>query len=300
MVPFSLTYGSGYFIVNIMTKFSLISDLHLEFADLTLPGGEVLLIAGDACEAGRIKPDMYTGVMPRLQKYEGPEKRADRHYRFFKEECAKYDRVLYIVGNHEHYGGKFNQTHDIIRERLSDTNVELLERDVVDVDGTLVVGTTLWSDVSDPMVEMVVKESMNDYHSIRLKECYGHDPMQVNYRRLRPADTVREFYKSRDYIDLIARENPDKKIVVMTHHGPSKLSIDPMYDLPHQREMNRAYYSDLDQMILDRENIKVWCHGHTHTHHDYELGQCRVICNPRGYYGYETIATKYQPLDFEI
>lgn len=282
-----------------MTKVSVCSDLHLEFADLNLPGGEVLLICGDAVEARGIKPDMYTGQMPRLMKWETEEKRPDRHYRFFKEECAKYDHVLYIVGNHEHYGGKFNQTHDIIRERLADTNVQLLERDTVDINGTLFVGATLWSDTSDPMVEMVVKNSMNDYHSITFKEFYGHDPVQANYRKLRPSDTTREFFKGRDYINLIAANNPDKNIVVMTHHAPSARSIDPVF--AHQTEMNRAYYSDLDQLILDRPNIKFWCHGHTHTNHDYMIGECRVICHPRGYYGYETIATKYDTtFGFEV
>lgn len=274
---------------------NLISDIHLEFADLKLPGGDVLLIAGDACEAHRIKPDMYTGVMPRLLKWETEEKRVDRHYRFFKEECSKYNHVLYIAGNHEHYGGKFNYTHDILRERLADCNVQVLERDTVDINGTLFIGTTLWSDVSNPLVEGVVRECMNDYSSIKLKEHYGHDPVQVNYRKLRPADTLREFYKSRDYIFKVAEDNPDKNIVVMTHHAPSEHSVDPMYKLPKHQEMNRAYYSDLDQQIIDHPNIKVWVHGHTHTDHDYVIphSQCRVLCHPRGYYGYEHIATKY-------
>lgn len=284
-----------------MTKVNVISDIHLEFADLKLPGGEVLLICGDAVEARGIKPDMYTGECPRLMKWETELKRPDRHYRFFKEECAKYDHVLYIAGNHEHYGGKFDQTHDILRERLADCNVQILERDTVDIAGTLFVGTTLWSDTSDPMVELVVKNSMNDYHSITKKEFWGGQTTQVNYRKLRPEDTTREFLKSRDYIDLIARENPDKNIVVMTHHAPSAQSVDPMYQADKHREMNRAYYSDLDQLILDRPNIKFWCHGHTHSDHDYQIGECRVICHPRGYYGYEQIATHYDTgFSFEI
>lgn len=284
-----------------MTKVNVISDIHLEFADLVLPGGDVLLIAGDACEAREIKPDMYTGTMPRLPQYTGPEKRPDRCYRFFKEECAKYNQVLYVAGNHEHYGGKFDQTVGMLRERLADCNVQVLDRDTVEIAGTLFVGATMWSDTSDPMVEMVVKECMNDYRSITKKEFWGAQSTQVNYRKLRPSDTTREFFKSRDYIDLIARENPDKNIVVMTHHAPSHLSVDPMFLADKHREMNRAYYSDLDQLILDRENIKFWIHGHTHSNHDYQIGQCRVICHPRGYYGYESIATNYDTtFEFEV
>ncbi len=27
----------------------------------------------------------------------------------------------------------------------------------------------------------------------------------------------------------------------------------------------------------------LWVHGHTHSSHDYRVGPCRVVCNPRGY-----------------
>ena len=47
--------------------------------------------------------------------------------------------------------------------------------------------------------------------------------------------------------------------------------------------MNGAYASDLSDFILDQENIKYWVHGHMHDPFDYEIGQCRVVCNPRGY-----------------
>jgi hypothetical protein len=35
------------------------SDLHLEFADLKLPGGDILILAGDVCEAKNLKIDEY-------------------------------------------------------------------------------------------------------------------------------------------------------------------------------------------------------------------------------------------------
>jgi len=39
--------------------------------------------------------------------------------------------------------------------------------------------------------------------------------------------------------------------------------------------------------MLDNSNIKLWTHGHTHYPFDYQIGECRIVCNPRGYDGYE-------------
>jgi hypothetical protein len=36
--------------------------------------------------------------------------------------------------------------------------------------------------------------------------------------------------------------------------------------------------------MLDRPQIKLWTHGHTHHPFDYVIGECRVVCNPRGYH----------------
>jgi hypothetical protein len=41
-------------------KVNVISDLHLEFDDLTLPGGDVLILSGDICEAKNVKKDQYS------------------------------------------------------------------------------------------------------------------------------------------------------------------------------------------------------------------------------------------------
>jgi hypothetical protein len=58
--------------------------------------------------------------------------------------------------------------------------------------------------------------------------------------------------------------------------------------------MNGAYSSDLSELMLDNRNIKVWTHGHTHEDFDYMIGSCRVVCNPRGYDGYENRADNFK------
>jgi hypothetical protein len=96
---------------------------------------------------------------------------------------------------------------------------------------------------------------------------------------------VERHRETRDYIKLVASENKDKKVVVVGHHSPSYQSVHPMYASEYL--MNGAYHSDLSEIMLDNTNIKLWTHGHTHHPFDYIIGETRVVCNPRGYDGYE-------------
>jgi hypothetical protein len=57
--------------------------------------------------------------------------------------------------------------------------------------------------------------------------------------------------------------------------------------------MNGGYSSDLSAFILDNPQIKLWTHGHTHEDFDYMLGSTRIVCNPRGYDGYEDRADNF-------
>jgi hypothetical protein len=58
--------------------------------------------------------------------------------------------------------------------------------------------------------------------------------------------------------------------------------------------MNGGYHSDLSEFILDHPEIVLWTHGHTHELFDYTIGDTRIVCNPRGYIGYEEIADKFE------
>ncbi len=70
--------------------------------------------------------------------------------------------------------------------------------------------------------------------------------------------------------------------MVVGHHSPSFQSVADAYKSEYL--MNGAYHSSLEEVILDRPQIKLWTHGHTHHPFDYVIGECRVVCNPRGYH----------------
>lgn len=269
-------------------KISLVSDLHLENGYQELPGGEVLILAGDICEARDFKKDFHSTRL--LDAKPGSYK----WYDFFYKECAKYDRVFYVLGNHEHYQGRFDRTHNELKEILP-ANVRLLENDCEEYRGVLFVGATLWTDCNNnnPLTIHILKYSMNDYRIIK-----NHYVNKDIYYKLTPEYTSSVHRKSRDYIRFIANEKSHMPIVVITHHGPSFMSINEKYK--HEMHMNGGYTSDLSELILDHENIRVWVHGHMHDAVDYVLGSTRVVSNPRGYVGYEDTSRFDPNFSFEI
>lgn len=275
-------------------RVNVISDLHLEFADLTLPGGDVLVLSGDVMEARKFKKNNYD-PMNVLLPHEKAEQRPDRWYRFFAEECSKYQDVIYVMGNHEHYGFQYQKTWAHINEQLPD-NVHFLENECHTIGDVTFVGCTLWTDMNkeDDLTMFHMRSMMNDYRQITM-----FNEAKSIYHRLTPERTVADHIKSRQYIRSVVEGHHDQKFVVVTHHAPTKMSTHPRYT--NDTIMNGAYSSDLSEFILDHPQIKVWTHGHTHDPFDYMVGSTRIICNPRGYAGYEQRADDFDPTyGFEV
>jgi hypothetical protein len=118
-----------------------------------------------------------------------------------------------------------------------------------------------------------------------------------------PEQSVVEHKAMLEFIDSVLSAdlmtgNISQKYVVVGHHAPSKLSTKPQYE--NDTMVNGAYSSDLSEFILDRPQIKVWTHGHTHHNFDYMLGSTRIVCNPRGYISYEHQADVFELQFLEV
>ena len=276
-------------------RVDLVSDLHLEFGDLVLPGGDILIISGDACEAHYLDKNSYVPDSIHFS-FEDPRRLCTRFQRFFEEECAKYRTVVMVMGNHEHYKGQFEKTYNSIKDNMP-ANVHLLEQETLEIDGILFIGATMWTDCNrgDALTMYHLKDGMNDYRIIKMKN-------GEIYHKLTPMRTYEEHIRTKQYFEVVLKNNQEREhplpVVMVTHHAPSKLSIKPQYKGDHL--MNGGYSSDLSEFMLDHPEIRVWTHGHTHDEFKYQIGETTVLCNPRGYYGYETRANQYQPKGFDI
>jgi hypothetical protein len=234
--------------------------------------------------------------------------KSSRYHTFFQNCGKEFPHVLYVAGNHEHYHGDFKDTIPDLKSRLAYIdNLHILDREIFELNDTVFVGGTLWTDMNkeDPLTLHAISRMMNDFR------CVDNRNREVNYKtfdnvenpekptfRTRPAifspeDAVEDHKKMLGYIKHIYSEMPPwKQMVVVGHHTPSHTSCHPRYK--NDDLMNGGYHSDLSEFILDRPGIKLWTHGHTHELFDYMIGTTRVVCNPRGYIGYEQLADDFK------
>jgi hypothetical protein len=129
---------------------------------------------------------------------------------------------------------------------------------------------------------------------------YGRtkEVFKTRVSRFSPEDAVTDHKEMMGFIQTVIEGQSDKKFVVCGHHAPSRLSTHPRYQ--HDTVMNGGYSSSLDEYIMNHPQIKLWTHGHTHHTFDYMIGGTRIVCNPRGYIGYEKEASDWQLKTFEV
>ena len=271
-------------------KIAVCSDLHLEFGDLELEnteGADVLVLGGDIFIAAELRDFMYddSGVVVVTATAHA---RAERYVNFVTRCAERFPHVVLIMGNHEHYHGDFATSAKTIRQAFEPlSNVYFLDKEWRIIDGILFYGGTLWTNMNgeDPNTMHRIRMMMNDFNCIK-------NTSEEGKKVFMPEDAVEDHYEFKRGLDAVLEQHPDLPVVVVGHHAPSKASTHPRYK--NEIVMNGAYSSNLDDFILDRRQIRLWTHGHTHEDFDYMIGTTRVVCNPRGYDGYEARAEQFQ------
>jgi len=249
-------------------KLLLLSDLHLELSALQLPPSldfDVALLAGDIVWPGRRLPE-WVSSSPVLRRARA---------------------VVAVSGNHEYFDSPMQPTAAAMQQAaatLTAPPLHLLDASEVRIDGVRFLGCTLWTDfelridtangpISDRERGMATAaRAMADYRTIAW--CEG----AAAPRPLTPWDTLRLHRQQRQWLQRRLAEPFDGATVVVTHHGPHRGSLAPRFAADW---VSSAYLSELPESFF--EVPALWVHGHTHSSHDYRVGRCRVVCNPRGY-----------------
>ncbi len=245
-------------------KVKVISDLHLEILSeesirytasrISKVPADVLVIAGDLCP---IKTKRWRPFLTALQMY--------------------FRHIIWVPGNHEYYGTSFQagpRWHLNRLDRFSQdqpigaADIHYLDNGRITIDNVNFVGSTLWTDFEkcNPLV-------MNDFYRIK-----------YNGRLMITNDQYALHSKAKGYITNALKGGSKRGNInfVVTHHGPTLMSVHADYKSSQWAVTNGAYVSDLSNLILDHD-IAYWVHGHTHRNFDYMVGDTRVIVNPHGY-----------------
>jgi Icc-related predicted phosphoesterase len=247
-------------------KVQILSDLHIEFEDYAYPqcDCDVVVLAGD----------IHT---------------KDRGLKWALENIQDKP-VIYVLGNHEFYGKTYQKLITELKVLAAGTNVHLLEKDVVSIDGINFLGCTLWTNFEifgDPRIAgYECQQNMTDYKKIK---------RLPGYSKIRSLDTAIYHKQSMDWLKKTLPQYEGQNNVVVTHHGPSMKSSPECYK---EDVLTAAYVSDLDAFI-ETHKPNIWVHGHLHNNSDYVIGETRVLCNPKGYPS--ELNPDYDPLKtFEI
>ena len=177
-------------------KIQYMSDLHLEFFDNSrwlkhneLPvTGDILILAGDIFYLkNRIAP---------LNN-------------FWKWASANYRQVPIVPGNHEYYNYCDVMDNGLQWNWMFKNNIGYYQNQVVRIDDTDFIMSTLWSQISPPD-EYFAWKGMNDFRQI-----------MYNGKLLQTEEFNQMHSFCLNFIKQSLTESTAKHIVVITHHLPT-------------------------------------------------------------------------------
>lgn len=199
---------------------------------------------------------------------------SDIQISWLKNQSNQFQNVIYVLGNHEYYNNDIaTLVSKLDFEFKAYDNIHVLNG-MKQIDDVLFIGCTLWTNFfeGDENLMEIAHVFMSDYRYIK-----------YNNREFKPIDSYYLFKNDLDGIKhgLDHAKLNNLKPVVITHHAPSFKSVHPRF---FNSEVNSAFYSNLDNFI-ENSDIKLWIHGHMHNTSDYNIGNTRIICNPKGHVG---------------
>lgn len=229
-------------------KIKLLSDLHMEGYKFrySYSGEEVLFLAGDIHTKGR-------------------------HHELI-EQVPEDVQIIFTPGNHEFYGSSFEETLGglrLLETRFKNFKV-LYNQSMVLPTGTSVYGGTMFSDVQLHGLSLVrkvrraIEGGISDFRVIKGWSLDRHEE---------------EFYLFKKGLETFIKETKDSPFrIVMSHFMPHLRSIHPKFK--KEILLNPYFCSDMSEFMGWKG---MWLHGHGHDSFDYQVGETRVLSNPRGY-----------------
>lgn len=233
-------------------RLNILSDLHLRQGGLAPPrtSTDAVILAGDVA-----RPEQ---AIAWAREFHRP--------------------VIYVPGNHEFYGSSLPAALAQLQSLATGTDIHVLDRQVLVLDGVRFLGATLWTDFMLAGEGLARERAMAEATRL-VRDFSVIDSTEHPGTKFTPLESIQVFRQHAEWLRQRLAEAFDGPTVVITHHAPSPRSIHPRFA---GSLLNGAFVSDLEP-LMGRERVVLWVHGHTHDSFDYTVRGTRVICNPRGY-----------------
>ena len=218
--------------------------------------------------------ESWRGAMPDEQAFRPAEGRdllvlaGDIHVglgalAFIERELAR-SPVVYVAGNHEHYG---SMTHEELEEAWSwiareSPGLHFLSGQAATIDGVRFYGCTwysgLWGD-DEPKAAAAIERSITDFRA-------PYDDAG--------AWTVRRHVETHRRQTKAMRKYAGDVDVIVTHWPPTLHALHSMYAgaIGTERLLNRYFINDEEALVREMD-ARVWISGHTHMPHEARVGE---------------------------
>jgi predicted phosphodiesterase len=241
-------------------KLRYVSDLHLELINPSLINKFIEQIVPNENEVVVLAGDIGN---PYSQNYDI----------FIKYINKNFKKTFIITGNHEYYNNNktIEETNNFLKDYFKQySNISFLNNTFEYYEDYCFIGTTLWSNIKNP------EYKINDTNAIK-------DLDYIKYNS----------YNQKCITFLEEAIVNNYNTIIITHHVPSNDLIDTKYKISNMINYNQWFYCDLDNLIeVNKDNIRCWIYGHTHTPSIKLINDIPFLCNPIGYIN-ENIHTNF-------
>lgn len=195
----------------------------------------------------------------------------------FHQISPQYHKIFYIPGNHEYYTPNripYTKIYDSLNNICSSfPNIHLLNNTTYQLDDTVLLGTTLWSNIS------------TSYQTADLYHIYKTSSGQIT--NISNEDRNQWNKEAISFLRDNINRYREKKIIVLTHHAPlynnkklNQYTSDPRHAVKNNGE---AFHNNLSQLVCPPVNV--WLYGHTHHCGRFTTHQGTVVAtNQLGYH----------------
>ncbi len=235
-----------------MVKIRYLSDLHLEF----IKEHKIVKFINNNIKPNIEEVCILTGDIGNPYK-----KNYDVFMNFIN---ISFKKTFVITGNHEYYNKTktIEETNIYLIEYFKQfDNITFLNNSYEYYEDYCFIGTTLWSKITNPIYEI------NDVFNIPNFD-------YIKYNELNKICV--------EFLEQTLENNSN--CIVITHHMPLESLINDKYKTLQMKPYNQWFYCDMNELITkQKDKIKCWIYGHTHTPLDTTINDIPFLCNPIGY-----------------